>query len=68
MLDEAVDTASARTAAKAGAKFGEVGGLSVGDDFDIAIFSVADPAAQVEFAGFAVDEPAKAHSLYAAFD
>jgi hypothetical protein len=34
----------------------------------IAVFRVADPAAEVELAGFAVNIPAKAYTLYAALN
>ena len=44
------------------------GSSPAGYDFDIAVFRVADPAAEVELAGFAMDEPAEANALYAATD
>jgi hypothetical protein len=68
VLDEAVDAAAARTFAQAGAQFGEVRGRAGSHNFHIAILCVADPAAQVEFAGFAVDEPAEADALNATLD
>ena len=68
VFDEAVNAAAARAAAEAVAEVGEVFDGAGGDDFDIAVFGVADPAAQVEFAGFAVYEPAKAYALYAALN
>jgi len=68
MFDEAVDAATARAAAQAGAEFGKVGGFAVCDDFNIAFFRVAHPAAKVEFAGFAVNEPAEADTLHPALN
>ena len=63
-----VDAAAAGAAAEALAEFIEVFGGASGDNFDVAIFGVADPAPKIEFAGFAVNEPAEAYSLYAALD
>ena len=40
--------------------------LAGGDDFDLAVIGVADPAAQAKLGGFAMDEPAKADALHAA--
>jgi hypothetical protein len=68
VLDYAVDTAATWTTAKAGAEFVEVRFFAVDYDFYIAIFGVAHPAAEVELAGFAVNIPAKAYTLYSAFD
>ena len=39
-----------------------------GHNFDVAVFGVAHPAAQVEFAGFALDKPAKANTLHTALN
>jgi len=68
VLYYAVDAASTRTAAQAGAEFVEVSLFAVDYHFNIAVFGVAHPAAQVELAGFAVNVPAEAYTLYAAFD
>ena len=65
VFDEAIDAAAAGSAAEAAAQFVEVFGGAGGYDLDVAIFGVADPAAQGEFAGFAVYEPAEADTLYA---
>ena len=65
MFDDVVNAASAGALAEAGAEFGEVVGCPGCDDFNVAIFSVADPAGEAEFAGLAVDEPAEADTLYA---
>jgi hypothetical protein len=68
MLDDVIDTASAGAAAQAGAEFGEVAVIAGGDNFHVAIFGIADPAAQVEFAGFAMHEPAEADALNSALN
>jgi hypothetical protein len=68
VLNQAINAAAARAAAQTGAKLGEVGFTASGYDFDIAIFGVANPAAQFELAGFAVNKPAKAYSLHTALN
>ncbi len=68
MFDEAIDAAAARSAAKALAEFVEVFGGAGGDNFDVAVFGVADPAAQFQLAGLALHEPAESDSLDAAAD
>lgn len=68
VFDETIDAAAARAAAEALAELVEVFGGAGGDNFDVAVFGVADPAAQVEFAGFAVNEPAKADTLHASLN
>jgi hypothetical protein len=65
VFEEAVDAAAAGAAAEALAQFVQVFCGAGGHDFDVAVFGVADPAAEVEFAGFAVNEPAEAYALYA---
>jgi anthranilate synthase/aminodeoxychorismate synthase-like glutamine amidotransferase len=65
VLDEVINTASARALSQAGAQFCEIGHIARGYDFYIAVFSVADPAAQLQFAGFTVNKPPKAHALHA---
>lgn len=68
MLDKVVDAAAARTAPEALAELGKIFGGSGGNDFDVAVFSVADPATQIELTGFAVDKPAEANTLYTALN
>ncbi len=68
MLDEAVDAGAARAAAEAGAELVQIAGIARRDNFHIAVLGVAHPAAQIEFAGLALHEPAKAHPLYAALN
>jgi hypothetical protein len=68
MFNNVVDAAAARSAVKARAKFGQVLRLARRNYFNIAVFSVAHPTAQVELAGFALHEPAKANPLHAASD
>jgi hypothetical protein len=64
VLDDFVDAAAAWPAMERGAQFGEAFGGSGDDDFNVAVFGVADPAFQFQFAGFSVDEPAKAYALH----
>ena len=68
MFDDGVDAAAAGAFVELGAEFGEVFRVAGGDDFDVAGVGVADPAAEAELGGFAVDEPAEADALDAAAD
>ena len=68
MLDDLVDAAAAGAFVELGAEVGERCGVSGDEDFDLAGVGVADPAAQAELGGFAVDEPAEADALDAAAD
>jgi hypothetical protein len=68
VLDYVVDAGAAGAFAEAGAKLVEVAGAACGDDFDVAVLGVADPAAEVELGGLALDEPAEADALDAAAD
>ena len=63
MFEEAVDSGASGALAEAGAEVGEVFGGARGDDFNVAVFGVADPAGESEFAGLAVNEPAEADTL-----
>jgi hypothetical protein len=65
VFEEAVDAAAAGATAETMAQFVQVFCGASGYDFNVAVFGVADPAAEVEFAGFAVNEPAEAHTLHA---
>jgi hypothetical protein len=65
MFDEAIDAAAAWTLPQALSQFGKVFDRTGDDDFDIAVFGIADPAAQFEFAGFAMDEPPESDTLHA---
>ena len=68
VLNDAIDAAAARAAFEAGAQIFEIGGLAGSDNFNGAIFGVAHPAAQFEFAGLALHEPAETYALYAALN
>jgi len=64
VLDEAINAAAARSAAQAGAQFGQIG-LRAGDhDLHFALFGIAHPTAQVKLSGLALDIPAEAHALH----
>ncbi len=65
VLDKAIDATAPRTSAETGSQLCEIGFTSGGHNLDLAIFSVAHPTAEIEFAGFPLNEPAKAYSLYA---
>jgi hypothetical protein len=68
VLDDVVDAGAARATAEVGAQFVQVLRVTGGDYFDIAVFSVADPAAQFQLTSLALDEPAEAYALNAATD
>jgi hypothetical protein len=68
VLDHMIHTRAARAAAEAAAQFVQVLGVTGRNHLQIAIFSVADPALQFQFARFALDEPAEADPLNAATD
>jgi hypothetical protein len=65
MLDDLIDTGTARPAAQAGTEFSEIFGGARSHDLNVAVFSIAYPAAQFEFTGFTVDEPPEADPLHA---
>ena len=64
MFDQVIHAAAAGSAAQAGTQLGQVFSATRCDDFHVAVLGVAYPAAQVEFAGLAVHEPAKAYTLH----
>jgi len=65
VFEDAVDASASRAFAEADAKFGEIGWSAGCNDLNVAVFGVADPTGQAEFAGLAVDEPAEAYTLNA---
>jgi len=65
MFEQAVDAAAAGASPEALAKFVEIISGAGSNDFHVAVFRVAHPAAQVEFAGFPVNKPAEAYTLHA---
>jgi hypothetical protein len=64
VFDDVVDACAAGASAEAGTEVVQIFGSAGCDDLDVAFFSVADPAAETEFARLAVDEPAEADTLY----
>ena len=68
VLDDVIDAGASGAAAKAGAEFVKILRPAGGDNLHVSVFGVADPATQVKFAGFAMDEPAKTDSLNPAAD
>src|SRR5579863_7716294 len=63
MLDELIDPGAARATAKAGTEFAEILAGSGRHHLHVAVLGVAHPAAQIQFPGFAMHEPAEAHTL-----
>src|SRR5262249_10608574 len=59
MFDDAIDTAATRSKLEAGTQLIEIGRISGRDDFNIAVLGIAHPTAQLQFAGLAMNEPAK---------
>jgi hypothetical protein len=68
VLYQVVHAGSAWSAAETGAQLVQVFGGAGGNNFHVAIFSVADPAPQFQLAGLALDEPAETNPLNAAAD
>jgi len=68
VFDQLVDPAAPGTPMKAGAQGREVVRWSCDDNFNLPFFGVADPAAQVEVTGLAVNEPAETYALYPALN
>lgn len=65
MLDDTINARPTRSASKTGTQLREVIGHAGSDHFNVSIFGVAHPAAQFEFGGLALHEPAKPYTLYA---
>jgi hypothetical protein len=63
VFDDGVDAAAARAPVEFRAEFGEGFGIAGGEEFDFAAIGVADPSAQAECGGLAMDEPAEADAL-----
>jgi hypothetical protein len=68
VLNDLVDATAPRSAFEREAEGGKFVRFAGGDDFDVSVFSVANPAMQAKCSGFAVDIPAEADTLHAAFD
>ena len=66
MLDEFVDTAAARAALEGLAKLCEVVFVARDDYLNIAVFGIANPAFESQFARLPMDEPTEAHPLHPA--
>jgi hypothetical protein len=68
VFDDLVNAAAAWAFLERGAQFGETLLVAGYNDFNVAIFCVADPAFEGEFASFAMDEPAESNALDASAD
>ena len=68
VLDYLIDTAAPGAFAQRGAQFGKAFVIPADDDFDIAAFGIAHTALESKLAGLAMHKPAKADTLYTAFD
>jgi hypothetical protein len=64
VLLDVVDAASARAFPEGLFELFDVFGGAGDDDFDVALVGVADPAAETDLGGLALDEPAEADPLY----
>jgi hypothetical protein len=65
-LDNAVYAAAARATPETSAERSQIVGRAGGDHLDLALLGVADPSAQVELVGLAMNKPAKTYPLYPA--
>jgi hypothetical protein len=68
VFDDGIDATAPRTFAEGEGEIGEGVRIARGEDFDMAVFGVADPALERKSGGFAMDEPAKSDPLNAPFD
>jgi hypothetical protein len=68
VLKDVVYTAAARATTKTDTQIIEILGVASGNNLDIAVFCITDPAAKVQFAGLSVNKPAKTDTLHAATD
>ena len=68
LFKNGIDPAAAGAFVKRLTEFSETFGRSSGDGFNVAVLSVADPAAKVELSGLAMDKPAESDALDATFD
>jgi hypothetical protein len=66
VLDEVIDAAAAGAAAQFVAELVKVIGRAGSHDFDFAFLGVADPTAQADECGFALDKPAETDTLHTA--
>jgi hypothetical protein len=66
--ENGVNAASARAFVQSFVELGQVRFIAGGNDLNVTVFGIADPAAKVEGSGFAMNEPAKSYALDAAFD
>ena len=64
VLNHAIHAAAARSAAQAGPQLGQVGHGALGHHLHLALFGVAHPAAQVQFAGLPLYVPPEANPLH----
>jgi hypothetical protein len=64
VLDEAVNAAAAGAAPETLPQFGQVFGAPRSYHYDVADLGVPHPAAEIEFTGLAMNEPAEAHALH----
>lgn len=65
MLQHCVDPAASRTSSQGRSQLFNALFAAGGDDFNGALFGIAHPASQVEFAGFTMDEPPEPYPLHA---
>ena len=68
MLKNGIDAAAARAFAQGPGQTRQYFSLTGGNHLYVTIFGIAYPSMQCESRRLAMDEPAKTHSLHAAFD
>jgi hypothetical protein len=64
VLYKAIHSAPSRSPAKACAQFRQVVGTARGHNLHVAVLGIAYPAAQIQFAGLAMDKPSEPNALH----
>jgi hypothetical protein len=64
MFHHSINTASARPALHTGSQIGQILWRAGCHNLHVAVFSVANPAAKLQLAGFPMHKPAKPNSLH----
>ena len=67
MFNDGIDAAAARTLVQRNLQLGQNIWFASGDDLNVAVVGVADPAAQAKLRRFPLHKPAEADALHAAF-
>jgi hypothetical protein len=68
MFNDSINSAASRTLSQGNPQLCEQSLFARGYNFNVSLIGVLHPAAQTKFSRLAMHEPAKANTLYTAFD